>query len=160
MQDDLETRVLRAPSGYELGRIAGMSFFPSGLNAAEIALIDHSDMIAKKVHRDESRYMGGPYDEHIKDMLILYQQIGAAVGQEYGIRLQARIRDLVSIILHDVVEDDRGIKELRDKLREIKSNGSSTENQDVRGFVISVLRNEEKRLSIAYTAKYRDIYNH
>ena len=86
MQDDLEMRVLRTSFGHELGRIASMSFFPSGFGAAEIALIDHSDRIAKAVHRAESRYMGGPYDEHIKDMLILYQQIRAAVGQEYSIR--------------------------------------------------------------------------
>lgn len=146
MQDDLEKRVLRTPFGYEFGRIASMSFFPSGLNVAEIALIDHSDMVAKEVHRDESRYMGGPYDEHVKDMLILYQQIRATAEQEYGIRIQARIRDLVSIILHDVVEDDRGINELRYKLRDIKSNGGGAESQGVGSFVISMIKGQREKI--------------
>ncbi len=145
MQGDLET-VLRTSFGHELGRIASMSFFPSGFGAAEIALIDNSDRIAKEVHRDESRYMGGPYDEHIKDMLILYQQIRVVLEQEYGIRLQARIRDLVSIILHDVVEDDHGISELRDKLRAIKSNGGGAESQDAGGFVISVIKGQREKI--------------
>jgi len=146
MQGDLETRVLRTSFGYEIGRIASMSFFPSGFGAAEIALIDHSDVVAKEVHRDESRYMGGPYDEHIKDMLILYEEIRAAVGQEYGFRFQARIRDLVSIILHDVVEDDRGINEFRDRLRAIKSNGSSAESQVIGSFVIGMIKGQREKI--------------
>ncbi len=146
MQDDLETRVLRTSFGYELGRITGMSFFPSGFSAAEIALIDHSDMVAKEVHKKESRYMGGPYDEHIKDMLILYQQIRAEVWQEYGIRLPAKIRDLVSIILHDVVEDDHGISQLRSMLRDIKSNEGNAESQVIESFVIGMIKEQREKI--------------
>ncbi|MEK6876429.1 MAG: hypothetical protein AABX63_03390, partial [Nanoarchaeota archaeon] len=154
MQDDLETRVLRTSFGHKLGRIASMGLVPSGFGAAEIALIDHSDMVTKEVHIGESRYMGGPYDEHVKDMLILYQQIGAAVEQEYGIRLQARIRDPLSIIPHDVVEDDQGIKELRDALRAIKSNGSSAESQDGENSIIGMIKEQREKI---VNSLYRDM---
>src|SRR3989338_618347 len=146
MQDNLETRLLTTSFGHELGRITDMSSFPSGFGAAGIDLIGRSDRIAKVVHRAESRYMGGPYDEHIKDMLILYQQIRSAVEQEYGIRFQARIRDPASITLHDVVEDDRGIKELRDKLRAIRSNGGSAESQGVGNFVIGMIKGQREKI--------------
>ena len=137
---NLEDRVLKTSFGHELGRLVGMGFFPSGFTPAEIALIDFSDDIAKRVHNGESRQMGGPYDEHVKDMTIIYSQISRAVSAEYGISMKPTPRDVISIILHDVVEDHPTINALRKELRAIKSNGAGNGNNNASAFVVSQIK--------------------
>ena len=109
-------RRIKSSFGYELGYLVGMDFFPRyKFNDGQLAVIDWSDEINKRIHVGNSRKQGGPYDAHTNDMVREYLRLTS----EYGIPQDWRVP--VSINLHDVSEDHPAIREVADELKDITS---------------------------------------
>src|SRR3989338_8674465 len=90
----------RTPFTHELGDIVDMSFFPKGaFTESQLALIGFYDGASKKIHRGESRNMGGVYEEHTKDMLQIYFDI------EKQLKISPDYRFTSILIMHDYFED-------------------------------------------------------
>lgn len=127
--DETRPVIRAASSGYELGQITRMSFFPrEWYTEAQLASIDHSDIVSKKVHNDTSsemklsRHLGGPYEAHPTDMLrVLYDGIFKEMIRRYGLEFVKPILEDArlpkSIIEHDVLENYVTIRKKIDELK-------------------------------------------
>lgn len=113
-------------SGYELGAISQMSFFPKlkaiKLENGEVltpehqrVLIDYFDRVSKEIHRGISRDAGGPYEAHPIDMIKWY------VKTAKSLRLPIDYRPISVDLLHDVAETK--LKAISDEINEARKQG-------------------------------------
>lgn len=125
------SNVVTTSFGHQLGDIVDMDFFPmEKFSEWQLATIRYADATNKGVHNGISRRMGGPYDEHIKDAVILY------LGIAKSLKLDPDYKVLVALILHDSFENHLAIrskiaeiKDIYEKIQDSKANGEKLQNR-------------------------------
>ncbi len=115
--------IVTSASGYQLGPITKMNFFPAGnYDPNHLALVDHFDRFSKEIHKDDtpkrklSRHLGGPYEAHPIDMLRvgydIFSRLEASAGENVRNILMKDPVFPACIIGHDIPEDFSKIREL------------------------------------------------
>src|SRR3989338_2525325 len=107
--DEIVSEVVTTSFGHQMGPIIGMDFFPiNEFTRAELFLMDYDDRQMKRIQKGRSRKMGGPDDEHSKDLILVDLEINRRLEQRYGLRLKGEVY-FSSDIRHDYGENDEVI---------------------------------------------------
>ncbi|MBI2542550.1 hypothetical protein HYV80_07650 [Candidatus Woesearchaeota archaeon] len=113
--------VIKTSWGEELGYLVNMSSFPKRFfSDGEISLIDYSDRRDKEIHKGEGRKMGGVYDSHPLDMVLMHYRIAAEIAPDMvqitGLDLEQILKMFMepSFVIgtkgHDRVEDHTNLE--------------------------------------------------
>ena len=151
--DEIISEVVTTSFGHQMGPIIGMDSFPiNEFTLAELLLMDYDDRQMKRIQKGRSRKMGGPDDEHSKDLILVDLEINRRLEQRYGLRLKGEVY-FSSDIRHDYGENDEVIDRLRRELKVLRSNGTAADSARVHDIVSRIKARREAIITSAYEGR-------